>query len=71
MPIFIAIRMSFASSTQPGMPIQIGRCVPRSRTFLIQSRMTSDLHVRGQMLAHLVLDPVERQDLEARIAQEF
>jgi hypothetical protein len=40
-PIFIEIRSSFALSTIPGMPIQIGSSVPRTRTALIHAAMTS------------------------------
>ena len=32
MPIFIEILTSFAWSTQPGRPIQIGSATPRART---------------------------------------
>ena len=34
-PICIVIRISLVRSTVPGMPIQIGRSVPRARTLAI------------------------------------
>ena len=40
-PIFIEIRSSRAWSTAPGVPIQIGRWVPRRRTSRTQSPITS------------------------------
>ena len=40
-PIRIEIRTSFALSTMPGRPIQIGRVVPRARTRAIQVRIVS------------------------------